>query len=207
MNKKIVYTLIFAAIFFLGIMYVAREKEPEYALNLEESLQDITKPTNVVALAELDKIKANKGNKPFVFVDIRSPYDFVKGHMDQALNIPFNNMFSEENRKIFNQLKAENVDVILYGNDQSQANAPCMLLRQLGYLNVSLLAGGYSGYIAPADSLGKKPNSYDEQAMFNYAIEMKKKAPLTSSTAIQVEPAKVKVAPVVQKKKLSLIHI
>jgi len=174
MNKKIVVLLTLAAIVFLGIMYIAREKEPEYQVKLDESLLDAVKQEQVVAYANIEKMKSEKGTKPFVFVDIRTPYDFVKGHLDQAVNIPFNNMLSEDNRKIFDKLKKENVDVILYGNDQSQANAPCMLMRQLGYSNVRVLAGGYLARTAPADSLGNKVVVNAESARLDYAAEMKK---------------------------------
>lgn len=201
MNKKIVYSGIVAALVFLFVMYLVREKAPAYTLTLEESLKDVMKPGNVVALNEIDKIKADKGDIRHVLVDIRTPYDFVKGHLEKAVNIPYNSMLSEENLEIFKHLKKEKVDVILYGNDQSQANAPCILLRQMGFTHVRLLAGGYSAYIAPADSLGNKPVINEEQTHCNYSLEMKKNAPLSITTSTPVERPKVKVAPVMQKKK------
>jgi len=176
MNKKIVFLLTIAAVFFLGIMYIAREKEPEYKQKLEESLLDAMKQEQVVNLADLEIIKAEKATNPFVFIDVRTPYDFVKGHLEKAVNIPFNSMLTEENREIFNKLKKENVVVVLYGNDQSQANAPAMLMRQLGYSNVRILAGGYTAFTTPADSLGIKKIIPAETASLDYAAEMKKKS-------------------------------
>jgi rhodanese-related sulfurtransferase len=206
MNKKIVFLLTIAAVFFLGIMYIAREKEPEYKQNLEESLLDAVKQEQVVTAAGLEKIKAEKANTPFVFIDVRTPYDFVRGHLDQAVNIPYNNMLSEENRGIFDKLKKENVVVILYGNDQSQANAPAMLLRQLGYSNVRILAGGYTAITAPADSLGNKNIIPAETASLDYAAEMKKKSVPENTTeptakAVEKPQPKAKVITAPQPKK------
>jgi rhodanese-related sulfurtransferase len=201
MNKKIVYTVILAAFVFLIVMYIVREKAPAYTLTLEESLKDAMKPGNVVSLEELDMVIASKEEIKHVFVDIRTPYDFVKGHLDKALNIPYNSMLSDENLDIFKRLKKEQVDVILYGNDQSQANAPCILLRQMGYNNVRLLAGGYSAYTAPADSLGNKPMVNEELAAYNFGKEMKKITPVTKINSNQAEIPRLKIVPVEKKKK------
>jgi len=201
MNKKIVYGGILAAVIFLIVMYIAREKSPAYTLTMEESLKDVLNPANIVSLAELEKIKADKADVRHVLVDIRTPYDFVKAHLDKAVNIPYNSMLTEENIDIFKRLKKDKIDVILYGNDQSQANAPCVLLRQMGYLNVRILAGGYTAYSTPADSLGNRPADNEELARINYALEMKKSLPQNATATIQAEKPKQKVVPVVVKKK------
>jgi 3-mercaptopyruvate sulfurtransferase SseA len=59
-------------------------------------------------------------------------------------------------------LKDKNVTVVLYGDDQLQANGPWMLFRQVGFDNVKVLLGGYNYYVQHKDNLAatKSDTSY-----------------------------------------------
>lgn len=81
-----------------------------------------------------------------VFVDIRSVYDFEKGHVENAINIPIPYLLNDSHKELFEQWKKDSLMVVLYGNDELQANAPWMLMYELGYTNMRVLLGGY-GYI------------------------------------------------------------
>lgn len=62
--------------------------------------------------------------------------------------------------------------MIFYGNDQSQANGPWLLLVQLGINNIKVLAGGYEYYILLNNSANVADDSayYAEKAKYNYAL-------------------------------------
>ncbi|MCB0497695.1 MAG: rhodanese-like domain-containing protein [Cyclobacteriaceae bacterium] len=81
-----------------------------------------------------------------VFVDIRSIYDYEKDHLYGAVNIPIPNLLDKEIQEQFDQWKKDSVTVVLYGNDQLQANSPWMLMYQLGYDNTRVLLGGIKYY-------------------------------------------------------------
>lgn len=81
-----------------------------------------------------------------VFVDIRSIYDFEKDHLYNAINIPIPNLLDKENKEKFDQWKEDSVAVVLYGNNQLQANSPWMLMYQLGYDNTRVMMGGFTYY-------------------------------------------------------------
>lgn len=81
-----------------------------------------------------------------VFIDVRPVYDFEKGHIENAINIPVPNLLDESNKDLYDNWKKDSLTVVLYGNDELQANAPWMLMYELGYTNMRVLHGGY-GYI------------------------------------------------------------
>ena len=81
-----------------------------------------------------------------VFIDIRSIYDFEKGHLENAINIPVATLLDKEYKPLFDRWQADSTLVVFYGNDELEANAPWMLMYQLGYTNTRTLMGG-SGYI------------------------------------------------------------
>ena len=49
-----------------------------------------------------------------------------------------------ENKEFFEGLQSDSITAVLYDYDQTEANGPWMILKQLGY-NVKILLGGY-GY-------------------------------------------------------------
>ena len=81
-----------------------------------------------------------------IFVDIRGIYDFEKGHLENAINIPVANLLNSEQLVKFDRWRQDSLLVVLYGNEELDANAPWMLMYQLGYSNVRNLMGG-SSYI------------------------------------------------------------
>jgi 3-mercaptopyruvate sulfurtransferase SseA len=48
--------------------------------------------------------------------------------------------------------------VVLYGDDQLQANGPWMLFRQVGFDNVKILIGGYQYYSRHKENLAASKN-------------------------------------------------
>ncbi len=64
-----------------------------------------------------------------------------------------NDLSKEENIKRLEDLDQKGVTVVLYGENQLQANGPWMLFRQVGFNNVKVLAGGYQYYVANKDNL------------------------------------------------------
>ncbi len=201
MNKKYIILIITLVIIFFALILTMRQQVPAYSLTLNESLQDAKDNGNVLMPADVVNIINNSGEKRHVFIDVRNSYDYVKGHLTGAANMPSGSILSDENQKIFRRLNEAKVDVILYGNTQSEANAPWMLLRQMGYGNVKIMAGGYPTYVAfmNHDSTGMASFKPAEAAMLDYAAAMR----ADTSSAVPKKPVvkkTVKLAPVAKEK-------
>jgi len=96
-----------------------------------------------------------------LIVDLRNTFEFAKGNIPGSENISSVELLNEENIERLEKLKEEGVSVIVYANDQLEANGPWMVLRQLGFDNVKILLGGYNYYQQWADNLG---DSYADDA-------------------------------------------
>jgi rhodanese-related sulfurtransferase len=72
-------------------------------------------------------------------IDIRSQAEFEQFHLPGAINVPMDNLLSEENSAFFDQDVKMNV---LYGNGTTAASQAWMLLRQQGYKSLYILQGG-----------------------------------------------------------------
>ena len=78
-----------------------------------------------------------------VLFDIRNRFEFGKGHIPGAENITAYDLTNQENIDRLNDLRKNGIAVVIYGNNQLEANGPWMVFRQLGFDNVNILLGGY----------------------------------------------------------------
>lgn len=58
-------------------------------------------------------------------------------HIENSIRIPFANLLDEVNRKILNEVKG---DLVLYSADVATASKAWVILNQLGFKNVKILA-------------------------------------------------------------------
>lgn len=128
---SIAATLFILAV-IIGLLTYKRPKNI-YAINTKDTLEKITNGNYIVTLSDLN-------NPDYVLIDIRNQYEFEKGHLDNAINIYAAEILSDDNLKVFDELKESNKTAILYGNNPQEVNAPFLILYQLGYDNIKLLA-------------------------------------------------------------------
>jgi rhodanese-related sulfurtransferase len=132
-TKRIsIAAVIFILAVIIGLLTYKKPKNT-YAINTKNTLEKITSENYLVALNE-------QNNPNYVLIDIRNQYDFEKGHIENAINVYAAEILSEDNIKVFEELKATNKTAVLYGNNPQEPNAPFLILYQLGYDNIKLLA-------------------------------------------------------------------
>ena len=176
----------------IGVLSFKRPKNM-YSINTKTTLEEITSNNNFISLDSINK-------ENIVLVDIRNQYEYDKGHLDKALNISTTDILNEDAMDVIKQLKNENKTIVLYGDNPNEAITAFMLLYQLGFDNIKILA---------------VKNSYDHNKLITKNIEVEKpvadiKAFIDESlkkAKIKPEPKKVvvpqkKVITVKKKKKL-----
>lgn len=139
-----------------------------------------------------------------IFIDVRKTNEYENGHLENALNIPISQLLAIENKELYDQWLKDSISVVLYGNDQLEANSPWMLMYQLGYTNMRVLLGGY-GYIDRLylDALEEgevytiEDPAYDYAGIISNVKKEKELAKIKKESPINQEPKK---SVVVQKK-------
>ena len=84
--------------------------------------------------------------------------------------------------------------MIFYGNDQSQANGPWLLMTQLGIKNINVLAGGYEYFILRNNSAYIAADSVycAEKAKYDYALVFQEiSGDKNVSSTVKIQPQKV----------------
>ncbi|MDO9138678.1 MAG: rhodanese-like domain-containing protein [Lutibacter sp.] len=132
-TKRIsIAAVIFILAVIIGLLTYKRPKNI-YAINTKDTLEKITSANYFTTLEDLK-------NPDYVLIDIRNQYEFDKGHLENAINIYAAEILSDDNSKVFKDLKEKNKTAVLYGNNPQEPNTPFLILYQLGFDNIKLLA-------------------------------------------------------------------
>lgn len=201
-RRLTISTIVFVFVLVIGFL-TFRTPNLVYELSPESTIEELYNIENEMIPDEMMDILAY-GDSNSVLIDVRDPYEYNKGYLGEAINIPVSEILEEESISFFQEMKQDSVMVILYGNDQLEANGPWMLLRQLGFDNIKILLGGYD-YMANEDidyyDMPEIPLYLVEEPQINFA-EFIENASLSSGQMIeQVEEPK-QIAPVKRKKKV-----
>jgi len=136
---------LFMVIIIIIIIALYNRPTVNYKVSRENLLSMLNDSTQFVSPFEIESMLAkNKGK--LVLVDIRPADEFFKGHIEGAVNIPVMNLLDRKVLGFFNELSDDGQEVVLYGDDQLQANGPWLLLKQVGISNLKILRGGYQLY-------------------------------------------------------------
>ena len=129
-TKRIsIATTLFILAVLIGLLTYKRPINT-YAFNTKSTLENLS---NTDYLTDLKDINND------VLIDIRSAFEFEKGHLENAINIHTPDFLNEDNISIFKELKESNKTAILYSKNPEEVNLPFLLLHQLGYDNIKLL--------------------------------------------------------------------
>lgn len=127
---SIASTLFILAI-LIGVLTYERPKNV-YALNSKSTLEKLTTNDYLISKDDIN-------TETDMLIDVRSQFDFEKGHLDNAINMATPEILSEENQSILNEIKDLNKTIVIYGTNAQEANIPFVILYQLGFDNLKLL--------------------------------------------------------------------
>jgi rhodanese-related sulfurtransferase len=190
----------------LSLIFLKTEKYT-FKTPLDKELADIKLAGFQASPQEVANAILNK-DKSIVLVDVRSQFDFAKGHLPEAKNIYKVNLMDDANMDFFTALKESNKKAILYGSSASEANVPFMILKQMGIENISYLAVGYDDMKAGnwTEIAANKSNFSDETAVVDFAkfisdankssnkVKTAVAQPTISKSKVIVKPVKTEAA-------------
>jgi rhodanese-related sulfurtransferase len=189
-----------SAVLFLLVIIISllTFKKPEYnfANSSERTLAFVNGHDHVMSMADFQKLDTDS----YLLIDVRSNFDYSKGHIDHAVNIPKSQILDPEAIKIIKTAVSSDKPLLIYGKNPETANAACLLLFQLGYEQLKLLSiqSFYDNKQFHIASLEV------EKPLFDYSETMKKaRIQIVQKVAPKAkpQPAKKKVITKPKKKK------
>jgi rhodanese-related sulfurtransferase len=200
-RRLIISSIIFVFIIVIGLI-TFNKPDFEFKISLQETLDELYNIDNEMIPEDVMDIIAI-GDSSFVMIDLRNQYDFEKGHLGEAINIPVTDILNEESIAFFEELKKDSIMIVLYANDQIEANASWMMLKQLGYDNVKILLGGYNYFTAEVDFFDEPeiPEYFIEEPYMNFAEYIENMSGNTNEV-LQPKIEEQQIIPVKRKKKV-----
>lgn len=131
-TKRIsIASVLFILAILIGLLTYKRPKHL-YSINTQTTLENIITNDYLIPLENLNPSE-------HVLIDIRSQYEFEKGHLENAINMYTPYILNDQNTAIFKKLKEDDTTAVLYGTNPDEVLEPYMLLYQLGYQNFKIL--------------------------------------------------------------------
>jgi 3-mercaptopyruvate sulfurtransferase SseA len=159
-KKTLAVAIIFAVVIIIGFLTM---KKPllNYQMNVKQSVQQLQDKNAYFYPYQLPDF-INHKDKNTVLIDIRNKFVYGQGHIPGSENISAVGLTEPENIDRLKEYKKNGITVVLYGQNQLQANGPWMLFREVGFDNIKVLLGGYDYYKAHKNDLAatKDDNSY-----------------------------------------------
>jgi len=145
-KKTIVAMVIFVVVIIAGLLTITNPRL-KYSIEPPEAITATTNFNSGIDVAKIQNMLSSSTTTT-ILIDIRNHYQFARGHIASAQNISAVELLNKEHIKWLTELKDNKAVVVIYGADHLQANAPWMVLQQLGFENITFLNGGYNNYLA-----------------------------------------------------------
>ncbi|VAW22482.1 hypothetical protein MNBD_BACTEROID04-1877 [hydrothermal vent metagenome] len=131
-TKRIsISAILFILIIFIGVLSFKRPKNV-FKNDKNLTLNHIIKQDYILQIKDLDSVNST-------LIDIRSPYEYNKGYIKNAINIYVPDLLEPKQLSYIKQLDKENKIIVLYGKNPKEANGAWLLLTQLGLKNIKVL--------------------------------------------------------------------
>jgi rhodanese-related sulfurtransferase len=122
----------------LIIAAVPQNKTHPYKLSASQLLEEVNTRTQFITPETVADMIVKK-DPQLQLIDVRSQDEFEKFRLPGAINIPLNDLLSDQYTDLLDQDVKMNV---FYANSTVTANEAWMITRQLGYSNILVLEGG-----------------------------------------------------------------
>jgi rhodanese-related sulfurtransferase len=142
-NKSL--SILAVVILSLGLIIAAvpENSTKQYKLTASELLDEVKNRTQFFHPDQVADMIIQK-NQELKLIDVRPPEEFEKYSLPGAINIPLNEILSDQWEPLLNQNIYLNV---FYSNGSTRANEAWMITRQLGYSNNYVLQGGLNYWV------------------------------------------------------------
>ncbi len=111
-----------------------------YKLSKNQVLTEITGKETKITFFELKHIFSEGRERDYLFVDIRSIEEYEINHINNALNIPLENIMQKRSRSLLSLEKPK----IIVASTEAEAHFAQFLMVGIGIDNVFVLQGGFN---------------------------------------------------------------
>lgn len=139
----------------------------DYETNFEKIAENINNRSDHITAEQLGQLIIDK-DPGFQIIDIRDQSEYQKFHIQTAINIPLNTLFTEDNLEYIDPYKL----IVLYSNGGTHAAQAWVLLQQMGYPNTTVLLGGLNYWVDVYSNPTPPEGVHADSEIFNYQFQV-----------------------------------
>jgi len=194
-TKRISISAILVILALIIGLLTMKTPEITYVNCKNKSLANLIEQPIFITLKQYKEIKDKT-----VIIDIRTAFDFSKGHLEEAINIPLTSLLEKSSLAIFDKAKTDSITAVLYGKSAMDANKASTFLRQIGYTNTKVIAieTSFDSYELTSKEISPETLLADIPSFIKKSNERKK---VVIKKTIIKKPKPRKVIPIKKKKK------
>ncbi len=163
----------------------------------EEILNEVKSGVQIITSDEVAEMIVAK-DPGLQLIDIRNPEEFEKFSLPGALNIPIDNILSDEWSDVFDQDVKMNV---LFSNGSTKSNEAWMILRQMGFESNYVLQGGLNYWAETIMNPKAPPSTSPDDEIAKYDFRKGASQALGGgSTIVSTDNSSAPKKPVVKRK-------
>ncbi|HHP7240707.1 MAG TPA: rhodanese-like domain-containing protein [Cyclobacteriaceae bacterium] len=132
----------FIIVFFFGILILLTSQMDKSRIKYSGEAMISKIKTQSYVIDDL------KGLSKPVIIDLKEPQLFVSDHLPKAINIPFSLLLNNNYQSVWQDEHAK----VLYGVDEMKLHQSWMLLTQMGFENIYVLAKNVKNGLVSSDT-------------------------------------------------------
>jgi rhodanese-related sulfurtransferase len=161
-NGSLIFFLLIIGALTLGFI---TNKTKSWKVSSSEVQTKINAEDFVIEFYDFNKLLKSQGDN-LLIVDMRSPENFKKSHIKNAINHTVETAFE---KKLLKELRKSEKQIIICAESQSEASLYLMMFSSMGIENIKVLAGNPEMYIHWSKTKEPSLNYFNEEKMrWNY---------------------------------------
>lgn len=155
----------FMTIILLGVIlaFSPVDSAQHKSTDTAQVLKELQSGTNYIQPEELAHWIIDK-DPDIQIIDLRNNTDFEKYHIPGALQFPLSKLSDKTELDVIDEEKTN----ILVSNGNTRAGQAWLILKQMGYDNVYILAGGLNYWVKVFNNPAHPPNGATDDEIFTY---------------------------------------
>jgi rhodanese-related sulfurtransferase len=159
--------VLLAIILGLILAFSPIERNAAYKINTKEVAKEIINRNDHITAEQLGHLIIDK-DPDYQLIDLRSPEEFDKFHIEKAINLPLETLFSDQS---IEQIDPDKL-VVLYTNGGTHAAQAWVLLQQEGFKNTAVLLGGLNYWVDVYSNPNPPEGVHADSEIFDYQFKV-----------------------------------
>lgn len=199
-TKRIsISAVIFLLVIVIGLLTFRKPKHV-FSTDAKTTLNEVLTKDYLISSASIKVMDT----AAYVLVDVRSSYEYNKGHLPGAINIANNEILYDDNIRFFKSLNSDKKVAVLYSENPNGALGTWMTLYQLGYANSKILAieTEYANKVFVSKDVQIEKSALNYAAILD-SLKTKKQVPVSEPVKVIIKKQVPKAVVPVEKPKKS----